>query len=423
MPTATAFTPRPYQREADAACYEAWGKGLLRVMVVLPTGMGKTVILATMIAKEIGLGNRVVIFVNRDKLVLQTIDQVKRAAPLATIGVVKSSKNQVDAQVIIASIQTLGRSHLRRSSLGNVGLVIIDECHHASANTYVASIRELGGFNRTRVVGFTATAARNDELGLGDVWQKVVYQKDLDYAWAHGYLIKPEIKQVTPRDDHPDTIAQVWIGESRNRQGMIFTSNVKRAEAIHKALLARGVAADVVHGKMSSADQNAAYERTESRATSVLVGVMVFTEGFDMPQLEVVLLDGGPGSQSTYVQKVGRVLRPYTDEATGYVKRWALVIDCAGASQVHTLTVEPDLSKSVRRNRVKIGSKTAVAYKIRITRGWFGSLRATVSRETDSTDPVVVARLKGSDRVLLTEQARKAVRTDQEVRYWGSSKS
>jgi superfamily II DNA or RNA helicase len=418
MPTATAFTPRPYQREAEKACYDWWGKGLLRLMVVLPTGMGKTVILATMIAREIGDGKRVVIFVNRDKLVEQTIKQVRRAAPLASIGVVKSTKNQTDAQVIIASIQTLGRSHLRRSSLGSIGLVIIDECHHASANTYVASIRELGGYDRTRVVGFTATADRNDELGLGDVWQRVVYKKDLDYAWAHDYLIRPTIKRIRPSDDHPDTIAQVWIGESQNRQGMVFSPNVKRAIAIQQALLARGVAADIVHGEMSSADQNAAYARTERRETMVLVGVMVFTEGFDMPQLEVVLLDGGPGSQTTYVQKVGRVLRPYTDEATGYVKRTAIVIDCSGASEAHSLTVEPDLSKSVRRKRVKLGSKSATGYKITLKSVWFGRTRAIVSRETDANGSVPFARLYNRDRTLLIENARKRIREDQESRYW-----
>jgi superfamily II DNA or RNA helicase len=423
MPTATAaFIPRPYQTEADQACYAAWGKGLLRVVVVLPTGMGKTVIIAGMVAKEISQGKRVVIFVNRDKLVKQTIDQVRRASPLVTIGIVKSTKNQVDAQVIIASIQTLGRSHLRRSSLGKIDLVIIDECHHASANTYMASIRELGGFDRTRVVGFTATADRNDELGLGDAWQRVVYKRDLAYAWKHHYLIKPTIKRVRPQDKHPDTIAQVWIGESRNRQGMIFTSNVRRAEAIHAALVTRGVAADVVHGKMSTADQNAAYDRTERRLTQVLVGVMVFTEGFDMPQLEVVLLDGGPGSQSTYVQKVGRVLRPYTDKRTGYVKTSALVIDCAGASEVHSLTVEPDLSKSVRRDRVKLGSKSAVSYKITIKRGWFGWKRVVVSRETDSHGLKKIRTLRGRDKQALIARGRVLVRQDQEVRYWGSSK-
>lgn len=423
MPTATAFTPRPYQREAETACYEGWGKGLLRLIVGLPTGMGKTVIIAGMVAKEIARGNRIVIFVNRDKLVKQTIKQVRRAAPHVTIGIVKSTKNQVDAQVIIASIQTLGRSHLRRTSMGKIDLVIIDECHHASANTYVASIRELGGFDSTRVVGFTATATRNDELGMGDVWQKVVYQKDLDYAWAHGYLIKPEIKRIRLNDNHPDTIAQVWIGESQKRQGMIFTSTVKRAKAIHEALLAYGVAADVVHGQMSSADQDAAYDRAERRETAVLVGVMVFTEGFDMPQLEVVLLDGGPGSQSTYVQKVGRVLRPFTDEVTGYVKTSALVLDCAGASEVHTLTVEPDLSKSIKRGTVKIGSKTAVAYKITLKRGWFGRSRAIVSRETDTAEPVVVATIKAADKPTAIAHARKAIRADQEARYWGTRKS
>lgn len=423
MPTATAFTPRPYQVESEVACYEAWGKGLLRIIVGLPTGMGKTVIIAGMVAKEVGQGKRIVIFVNRDKLVKQTIKQIRRAAPLVTIGVVKSTKNQVDAQVIIASIQTLGRSHLRRSSMGKIDLVIIDECHHASANTYVASIRELGGFNRTRVVGFTATATRNDTLGLGDVWQSVVYQKDLEYAWAHGYLIRPEIKPVTPRDKHPDTIAQVWIGESRGKQGMIFTSNVKRANAITEALKAHGVSADVVHGKMTSAEQDAAYERTERRETSVLVGVMVFTEGFDMPQLEVVLLDGGPGSQSTYVQKVGRVLRPFTDETTGYVKRSALVIDCAGASQTHSLTVEPDLSRSVRRPTVKIGSASATAYKIRLRSIWLGRTRARVTRETDEGGSVTVTTIKGRSRAAVIEAARKAIRKDQETRYWGSSKS
>src|SRR5215207_3144661 len=102
--------------------------------------MGKTIIFSHMIKKEIDYGNRVMILVHRDELVNQAIDKLKVVAPDIAPGVVKAQRDQVDAPVIVASVQTLARDYRRDRILaaGPIDLIIVDEAHHAAADTYMA---------------------------------------------------------------------------------------------------------------------------------------------------------------------------------------------------------------------------------------------------------------------------------------------
>src|SRR3712207_6117464 len=92
---------RPYQHEALNAVEGARRAGRQRLLVALPTGTGKTVIFAELIRRY---GGRAVVVVHRDELVQQTVAKVRAACPDASIGVVKAGRNEVDADVIVASV-------------------------------------------------------------------------------------------------------------------------------------------------------------------------------------------------------------------------------------------------------------------------------------------------------------------------------
>lgn len=349
------FSPRPYQVQAEACAYSDWGGSILRLLISLPTGMGKTVILTNITKREVLQGGRVIAFVNRDELVGQTVATMAAIMPGVSIGVVQGSRREYDAQVIVASIQTLGRDPLNREAVGPVDLIIVDECHHGAAASYVESVRDLGGFTNVRVLGMTATAARTDALGMGDIWQKVTYSQPISYAFRNGYLVEPTIVPVYRRtmtrhrkaNLDPAYLARVWQQQAGMRLGMVATDTVGNAEAIHRAFTAAGIPSAVITGSTPASVRKAAYADTLAGRNRVLISVSCLTEGFDMPPLTCVMVARSIGSQVVWAQLVGRVLRlhPGKDDA--------LVLDCSGSSlkfitrsDPYGLTVRPDLSRS-----------------------------------------------------------------------------
>src|SRR4051812_21111112 len=125
---------RDYQTEAIKDLHSRWDSGDSRAPLVLATGLGKTVIFAHLIADWVrsNVAKRVIVLVHTDELVRQAYKKIKDVAPGLHVGIVKAERNEVTARVIIASVQSL-RSATRREQIRNVGLIIVDECHHATA--------------------------------------------------------------------------------------------------------------------------------------------------------------------------------------------------------------------------------------------------------------------------------------------------
>lgn len=129
---------RSYQREAIDAVQAAWAEGIQRPAVVLPTGAGKTVVFSRMAAEHVAAkGTRVVILVHRDELADQTLNKLKQTEPSLFTGKVKAQADNIAADVMVCSVQTLAReTRLHRlvdsqKTCGRIGLVIVDECFPA----------------------------------------------------------------------------------------------------------------------------------------------------------------------------------------------------------------------------------------------------------------------------------------------------
>ena len=345
--------PRPYQLEAIEAVEYAWQRDHQRPAVVLPTGAGKTVTFAHLVSRyvkgESGSG-RVVVLVHRDELAKQAREKLLAVIPDLEVGIVKAEQNDTDAPVVVASVQTLFNAQ-RRNQLRDIGMVVVDECHHYAAPAYREVLEEMGLFDGSVLgVGFTATMARADSYGLGDIWESVVYERDILWGIANGFLVDVRAESVTVDDlnlaeiarNHGDyqegklgdaliasgaakVVAKAYGEKAGTRQGIVFCPTVACAREFHLAFADADIETRVVIGETPIEDRQLIYEDYRKGDVRVLISVMALTEGFDMPQAEVAVVARPSQSASLRIQMIGRVLRPFPG------KDEALVLDVVGA--------------------------------------------------------------------------------------------
>jgi len=186
LETAPAVRLRPYQVQAIEAVEAAFARGVRRPLVVMPTGSGKTVVFSHLVSRRPG---RSLILAHRDELIAQSAAKLQMVSGSLDIGIVEARSDEHGARVVVASVQTLARPG-RAERLGGFETVIVDEAHHAVAATFRDVLERLGCFTDPQVLtaGFTATAGRSDNVGLGAVWEEIAYQRGIVQMIAEGYL-------------------------------------------------------------------------------------------------------------------------------------------------------------------------------------------------------------------------------------------
>lgn len=249
---------------------------------------------------------------------------------------------------------------------GPFGLVVVDEAHHAVAPSWREVLERLGAFepkSGTRCVGFSATLARGDGIGLGSVWQEVAYAVSLTRLIKRGHLTDVRGVQVTVdkldltdvrrsggdyaasalgaamvESDAATTVAKAYVEHAQDRQGVVFTPTVGAAEDVLEALSTVNIPAAIVTGTTPREDRLSIYQDYREGRTQVLVNCMVLTEGFDAPWASCAVIARPTQSAPLYTQMVGRVLRPWTGKTD------ALVLDVVGATKAHKLATLVDLA-------------------------------------------------------------------------------
>jgi ATP-dependent helicase IRC3 len=380
------LTLRDYQRDAIDAVFAAWSEGMKRPAVVLPTGMGKTVVFSHLIDQftdwwdsggmgngvESAPGKRVMVLVHRDELADQAIAKIRSIAPHLSVGKVKAQDNEIHADVMVCSVQTISRaqrlnqlvnSHTR---YGPVGLIITDECHHAAAVSYQTVY---DAFPDALHLGCTATMQRGDGVGLGSTWNDVVYSRSVLNGIVNGYLVDVKAHEVsvdgldltavkTSRGDYQASdlgdameesgaqhvIAKAYQEHAAERQGIIFTPTVATAELTADALTLAGIAALPISGETPREERVKTFESFRKGECRVLVNCMVLTEGFDAPWASCVVVARPTQSQPLYIQMVGRGLRPWAGKSDCLV----LNLNGAGGKLSTLIDLEPGLVGSVR---------------------------------------------------------------------------
>lgn len=365
--TATMTRPRlslrDYQEDAVAAVEAAEGEGVRRALLALPTGAGKTVIFAERIRRR---GGRALVLAHRDELLEQAADKVRMAMPEARIGLVKAEHDAVDAPIVVASVQTLARPR-RLARLVDAGAfddVVVDEAHHAVAATYRDVLDGVGALDDDGpcLLGVTATADRADRIGLETIFERIVYERTLleliTAGWlvdvrgircqvaadfgalrtAHGEIVAAEAGAMLLDAKAPVSIARAYREHATGRTALVFTPTVAVAHAVAAAFQAADVPALAVHGGMPDDERRAARAALADGSVRVVANAMLWTEGFDEPRVDCIIVARPTKSRPLYQQMIGRGMRLYPG------KDDLLVIDLVGVTERHDLVSFASLS-------------------------------------------------------------------------------
>lgn len=321
-------TLRPYQERALRSLREAFRAGKRKIVLVLPTGGGKTVLFAQIISNFLARsgGQPVIVIVHRRELVTQTL------AKLADVGieagvVMGSDKRSKPGRVQVCSIQTLQR---RLAHLPPAGLVIYDECHHAVS----PRAREvLAAYPEAILLGFTATPWRADKVGLADVFQSSIVAATPKELQSIGALVPcdpfayatPDLRDVgtvagdfNQRDLGTVCNTAVLVGaavaeyakHTPGRRALCFPVNCEHSRALVAGFNQAGFAARHIDWSTPADERTSVLSQFASGAVQIVSSVGVLTEGFDCPVAEVCVLARPTKSLSLFIQMCGRVLRP-----------------------------------------------------------------------------------------------------------------
>lgn len=370
------FELRDYQQECIDNIRSAARAKWRRILVVLPTGTGKTHIFCQF-AKSVR--GRMLVIAHREELINQTRDTIQREAPGRSVGIEKAGQSAGDADIVVASIQTLAASSNKR--LYNLGvdsfsLVVIDEAHHSVARTYLGVLDAFGlvppGFSTLSrkqktsrlkthrippkapyLLGFTATPFRHDKIGLKYAFDTIAYSKHIREMIRSGWLcdvrgekltdmadiaavatrgvdgdyVEKDLADAVNTPERNELIAESYTRLAEGRPALCFGVTVQHSRALAISLREYGVTVGEVYGHTPKSEREqivAAYQRGE---LDVLCGCMVFIEGFDSPITSCLIMARPTKSMGLYAQMVGRGLRL----APG--KTDCLVIDLVGNTE------------------------------------------------------------------------------------------
>lgn len=408
---------RDYQRQAITAAWAAITPEVNRVAIEAATGLGKTITFAALIdewhqartgdwaswARDITGGSRALVLVHTDELVWQAVEKIlfmtggsfnpetrERRDGRWTVGIVKAGLNEVGADIIVASVQTLANAG-RREQIRDVGLIVVDEAHHAVARTYGDILEHFGAYRRhvmgtcghdcgchedmiVPTFGFTATLGRSDGQGLGRVWQDLAFSRSLPWAIRKGWLVDlvpytitilgvqagasdAALDAMLADSIAPEAVVQAWLehaGTTGIGRGpelalpstVLFAPLVKSAQAFADAFNQAGVKAEVVHGGLPDAERRAILERYDAGVTTVVCNAMVLTEGWDSPRTKCVIVARPTQSVPLFVQMVGRGLRPWLGPGAPPREDQRCILLCVAGTTTDLATVA-DLSDSI----------------------------------------------------------------------------
>ncbi|MHB8246876.1 MAG: DEAD/DEAH box helicase [Acidimicrobiales bacterium] len=357
----TAPILRDYQIEALEAIEAFASNGGRRGLVVLPTGTGKTVIFAEALRRR---GARSLVLAHRDELLAQAAHKLAEAG-IPDVGKVAGKVDETGAGVVLASVQTVSRDRrlARLVASGAFSTIVVDEAHHVVARSYHKVLEGLGAFEEggPLTLGFTATAERGDRRGLGEVFEEIVFSRDMLPMIREGYLADLRGLQVcldidwgqvrTTAGDFnagdlgasltaanaPEHVVESYKRHGEGRKSLAFFPTVALATETAMRFRGAGVPAEVVDGTMSPEERAPILARLRSGETRVVCNCGVLTEGFDEPSIEAVLIARPTKSRGLYAQQLGRGTRPYPGKAD------CLVMDFVGATARHDLVTLPSL--------------------------------------------------------------------------------
>jgi DNA repair protein RadD len=354
------YVPRLHQTECADAIDEAFRSGIMRPVVNMCVGSGKSIAMATTALRNWQRGERTIILSHRQELVSQDKKACDIVGVPCGINAAKLGERAWRGPVISAMINSV---HANAQSFGPVQNILIDECHlvpHSEAGMYRAFLR---GFPGVRVVGYSGTTFRLQGGPLvgpeGALFEREVYRYDITDGIRDRYLVpgfsaeaidkvdesklkknageytaaSQDAQMIALMDSH---IMQMKIGGADRRSWLIFEASQKAAIAMTERLNAWGISAAIIIDKTKN--REAIIDAFNAGRIQALVNVESLTTGFDVQRIDLVCFRRRTTSLGLYVQMCGRGLRTIGGNLESSIaagKADCLYYDFAGLIDAH----------------------------------------------------------------------------------------
>ncbi|CAO3696703.1 unnamed protein product [Rhizopus stolonifer] len=348
---------RKYQNECIENSLKELKAGCFRQVVSLPVGSGKTVIMSNFIPRipnPTPKATKVLLLAHRQELLNQAYNQIKRFNPELVVGIDQGKRiaNYDEADVIVASVPTLGRPSTKRIDSLDPSLfkaILIDEAHHAVANSYLNIIDHFHGY-QPLIWGCSATVRRHDGMSLSDVFDKITYHMDflelieqrhlspmkvttvrtsIDLSGVRsqgGDFALGQLSRVVNTPVRNEVIVSSWkkFAQEGRKSTLVFAVDIKHTQDLCNMFREQGIAADFVTSKTPDMTRHQILEDFRSQKIPVLINcgkiyiyiyinkvVAILTEGTDIPSVDCILMARPTRSATLFQQMFGRGLRLY----------------------------------------------------------------------------------------------------------------
>lgn len=348
---------RSYQQNAVTGLKRSISAGNKRPVLVCPTGGGKTHIACAVVQGAVEKGNEVLFLAPRRELIYQAHERLQEFGVDAGI-IMAGEMRSPYSRVQVASFDTLHARGMRteRMLMPDADVVIVDEAHLSIAQTRKDIIGHY--HDKAIVIGLTATPARGDGRGLGEIYDDLVETVTMRQLVDEGFLVptryfapsKPDlegvkirmgdytVKGLNEKMDQPKLVGDIvenWCRIAGDKRTVVFCVTRAHSRHVCEEFNRIRVKAEHLDGETPLDERKEILDRVRSGETQVLSNVYVATFGLDIPELECCVLARPTKNITLYLQTAGRVLRP----APG--KEHAILIDHAGAVDEHGFLDDP----------------------------------------------------------------------------------
>jgi superfamily II DNA or RNA helicase len=319
---------REHQTQALAALEELRLNGKTIALLTHATGTGKTHVA---VSDACRCNYRTLYLAHTEKLPKQTAARFQELWPEAPTFIYKSGQHVTagDAKVVLSTFQTMARN-LSRFDPKEFGYIIVDEAHHAVADTFSEVIRH---FEPRFLLGLTATPERCDDRSLLQMFRETAHRLSLEEAIQRGLLVPirclrvetnvdlhhvrfngvdyrlKDLEQAIRVPGRDELIADVYRRHAGGRRAVCFCVNVDHSERVAQLFRDCGIAAEAVSGRQPVERREAVLASYEAGEIKVLCACDMLNEGWDSPKTEVLLMARPTLSKVLYVQQLGRGTR------------------------------------------------------------------------------------------------------------------
>lgn len=348
---------RYFQNDAIHRTWEWFQQNDGNPLIVLPTGTGKSLVIAKLCETVVSYPNEnVLVLAHVEELIGQNFSELIELWPEAPAGIYSAGlgMRDVSKRITFASIQSAFR---RAGSFRVPSLIIVDECHLIPRNAetmygkFFAAMR-LRNPN-VRIIGLTATPWRMDsgrmDEGDGRIFEGISYEYGIRQAIDDGFLCPPISKDTTmhldvsgvgtrggefipgqlefavdTRENNAAAVDEIVAFGADRAAWLVFCSGIDHATHVRDLVRERGVSCETLSADTDKLERRRVIQEYKAGRVKALTSMNLLTTGFNVPQVDLIALLRPTKSPSLYVQTVGRGTRPYPD------KRNCLVLDFAG---------------------------------------------------------------------------------------------